>query len=88
MGYPVGLGHAQSEFRYVRPFVHGSNLFIYIVYRLYLLKTIYLRVVSSLERWGMGKEGGRGGSGGSSPEEKNLRGRNQITPKHRLHYCR
>ena len=50
MGYPVGLGHAQSEFRYVRPFVHGSNLFIYIVYRLYLLKTIYLRVVSSLER--------------------------------------
>lgn len=27
-----------------------NKLFIYIVYRLYLLKTIYLRVVSSLER--------------------------------------
>lgn len=42
---------ARSEF--LRSIVHhgrraGEKLFIYIVYRLYLLKTIYLRVASSL----------------------------------------
>lgn len=38
---------------YVQSFATGARpcekLFIYIVYRLYLLKTIYLRVASSLE---------------------------------------